>query len=225
MINTDSWQPFFKFGDDGTLCLAQQTYEPLISPDRKIFCANYDWQNKYQRTYEARELYTAEVCDWFFENELYHLTKFKGKSYVPNVIDIDYKSKKIFFEWNGYTFNEMLHRKETVVWKEQLKDIMLDLYKEGTYKLTMYPHCHFLDSAGTMKTIDWYGCVAVNNPYIEAKYMDAIVHSTARFRLDETGQPVNNRLNLETMFKRSLSTHVHWGDQNMNYIYEEMFNA
>jgi hypothetical protein len=55
--------------------------------------------------------------------------------------------------------------------------------------------------------------------------MDAIVHETARFRLDETGKPVNNLLNLETMFKRSLNTHVMWGDQNMNYIYEEIFNA
>lgn len=225
MINTDNWQPFFKFGDDGNLSLAQQTYEPLISLDRKTFCANYDWQNKYQRTYETRELYTSEVCDWFFENEVYHLLKYKDKSYTPVVLDIDQKNKKIFFEWNGYTFNEMLHNKEIVYWKDQLKYIMLDLYYEGTYKLTMYPHCHFLDANGVMKTIDWYGCVAVNNPYIEAKYMDAIVHETARFRLDETGKPVNNLLNLETMFKRSLNTHVMWGDQNMNYIYEEIFNA
>jgi len=135
MIDTSNWKPFFKYGDDGSLCLAQQTYEPLISPDRTMFCANYDWQNKYQRTYEDRELYTAEVCDWFFQNELYHLTKFKGKSYAPNII----------------------------------------------------------------------------------------VHETARFRLDETGGPVNNLFNLETMFKRSLSTHVLWRDKNMYYIYKEIF--
>jgi len=165
MIDTSNWKPFFKYGDDGSLCLAQQTYEPLISPDRTMFCANYDWQNKYQRIYEDRELYTAEVCDWFFQNELYHLTKFKGKSYAPNIVDIDYTNKKIFFEWNGYTFNEMLHHGESV----------------------------------------------------------DIVHETARFRLDETGGPVNNLFNLETMFKRSLSTHVLWRDKNMYYIYKEIF--
>jgi len=223
MIDTSNWKPFFKYGDDGSLCLAQQTYEPLISPDRTMFCANYNWQNKYQRTYEDRELYTAEVCDWFFENELYHLTKFKGKSYVPNIVDIDYTNKKVFFEWNGYTFNEMLHHGEAVEWENQLKYIMLDLHKEGTYKLTMYPHCHFLDTNGVMKTIDWYGCISVRSPFIQAKYMNAIVHETARFRLDETGGPVNNLLNLETMFKRSLSTHVLWRDKNMYYIYKEIF--
>lgn len=221
MYNTSDWQPFFKFGDDGRLCLAQQTYEPLISSDRKTFCANYDWQNKYQRTYEARELYTADVCEWFFENEVYHLLKFKDKSYTPVVLDIDQKNKKIYFEWNGYTFNEMLHNKQSVEWKEQLKYIMLDLYNAGTYKLTMYPHCHFLDANGTMKTVDWYGCVPIKSPTIETKYMDAIVHETARFRLDET-ERTDTHYNLELMYKKSMRDHVRWGEESLGYIYDEI---
>ena len=220
-MNTDNWQPFFKYGDDGTLCLAQQTYEPLISTDRKVFCANYDWQNKYQHMYESRDLYTEEVCDWFFQNELYHLEKFKDKSYAPNILDIDYKKKKIFFEWHGYTFNEILHNSETVEWQEQLKYIMIDLYNSGTYKLTMYPHCHFLDTDGVMKTIDWYGCVSITNPLIKAKYMDAIVHETARFRLDETNR-TDTHYNLELMYKQSMLNHVKWQGQSLGYIYDEI---
>ena len=220
-MNTDHWQPFFKYGDDGTLCLAQQTYEPLISNDRKVFCANYDWQNKYQRMYEARDLYTEDVCDWFFQNELYYLEKFKDRSYTPNILDIDYKNKKIFFEWHGYTFNEMLHNCEPVEWQEQLKYIMLDLYNSGTYKLTMYPHCHFLDANGIMKTIDWYGCVPIINPLIERKYMDAIVHETARFRLEETGS-TDTHYDLELMYKQSMINHVKWQGQSLGYIHDEI---
>ena len=122
-MNTETWTPFFKY-DDGVLCLAQQTYEPLISPDRKVFCANYDWQNSYQRKYETRELYTADVCDWFFNNEVQYLLNYKDKSYTPTILDIDHKNKKIFFEWNGYTFNEMLFKGDTVAWEESLKYIM-----------------------------------------------------------------------------------------------------
>lgn len=220
-MNLEDWKPFFKFGDNGDLCLAQQTYEPLISPDRKVFCANYDWQNKYQRMYESRELYNADVCEWFFENEVYHLLKFKDKSYVPKILDIDQKNKKIFFEWHGYTFNEMLYKGESVEWREQLKYIMLDLYNEGTYKLTMYPHCHFLDANGTMKTVDWYGCVPVTNPLIETKYMDAIVHETARFRLDETAR-TETHYNLELMYKQSMRNHVKWAGESLEYIYDEI---
>jgi len=215
------WKPFFKFGDDGSLCLAQQTYEPLISPDRKTFCANYDWQNKYQRTYESRELYTEEVCEWFFENEVYNLLKFKHKSYTPSILDIDQKHKRIFFEWHGYTFNEMLHRGESVEWRKQLEYIMLDLYAEGAYKLTMYPHCHYLDAGGVMKTIDWYGCVPVRNPVIETRYMDAIVHETARFRLAET-ERTEEYYNLEMMYKQSMRHHVKWAGESLKYIYDQI---
>jgi hypothetical protein len=220
-VNIDNWKPFFKYGDDGELCLAQQTYEPLISPDRTVFCANYDWQNKYQRLYETRDLYNEEVCEWFFQNEVNHLLKFKHKQYAPNILDIDYKNKKIFFEWNGYTFNEMLHRGEHVEWREPLKNIMLDLVHEGIYKLTMYPHCHFLDKSGTMKTIDWYGCISSSNPLIETKYMDAIVHETARFRLNETVR-TETHYNLEVMYQQSMRNHVKWAGETLEYIYGEI---
>jgi len=89
----------------------------------------------------------------------------------------------------------------------------------------MYPHCHYVDSQGQMRAIDWYGCVPIDKPYIEEKYMQGIIHETAQFRLDETGAAVNSVLNLETMFKRSLGTHVLWGNQDMSYIYKELFNV
>jgi hypothetical protein len=109
-------------------------------------------------------------------------------------------------------------------WKEQLRYIMTDLYNTGTYKLTMYPHCHFVQE-GQMKTIDWYGCVPVEHPFIDAEYMDGIIHESAKFRLAETGAIVNNKYNLEIMFKRSMQEHVRWGTQNMEYIYKEIVNA
>ena len=87
----------------------------------------------------------------------------------------------------------------------------------------MYPHCHYVDNNNQMKAIDWYGCVPVESPYIAEKWMQGIIHETAQFRLEETGAAVDSVLNLETMYKRSLSTHVKWGEENMNYIYREIF--
>ena len=55
--------------------------------------------------------------------------------------------------------------------------------------------------------------------------MDGIIHSTAQFRLDETGDLINGKYNLELMFKGSLGTHVLWGKENMRWIYKEIFNA
>lgn len=222
-MNTDNWIPFYKYSDEGFRGMAQQTYEPLINPERTVLCANYNINNSYQFKYGPRPLYTLDVVDWFFENELKYMTKFKNKSYMPMLLDVDKINKKIFYEWNGYSLNELLFEGQDVEWKESIKNILLDLYKEDTYKLTMYPHCHFIDKHGVMKAIDWYGCVSASDPFIETKYMDGIIHETAIFRLKETGDIINEKYNLEIMFKQGLLQHVKWNNFSLEYIYKEIF--
>lgn len=225
-MTIENWKPYLKY-HNGQLGMAQQTYEPLISPDGKTFCANYDWRNKYQRQDGDRPLYTKEVCDYFFEQEVKNIKFFSNKSYAPEVIDIDEKKKQIFIKWYNNSCNHTIYRDMMLDlrWFDMIKNIVIDQYQEGYYKLTMYPHCHYIDNFGNMRAIDWYGVVPVNYPYIEEKYMEAIIHDSARFRLEETGERNQNLINLEIMFKRSLSTHVLWGKSNMSYIYEEIFDA
>lgn len=225
-MNISNWIPYLKY-HDGNIGMAQQTYEPLISLDGKTFCANYDWQNKYQRQDGERPLYTKEVCDYFFEQEIKYIELFANKPYAPEVIDIDHQRKRIFIKWYNNNCNHTIYRHFMLDlrWFEMIKNIVTDQYRTGYYKLTMYPHCHYIDNHGNMRAIDWYGVVPIDRPYIEERYMEAIVHDSARFRLDETGPRNNGLIDLEKMFKRSLSTHVLWGKSNMNYIYEEIFDA
>jgi|TARA_X000000950_G_scaffold146324_1_gene180797 hypothetical protein len=219
------FEPYLKLDPSGIKCMAQQTYEPLVSKDGKTFCKNYNFPNEYAyRDQKDRPLYTEDVVDWFFQNELHYLKKFEGKPYAPEIIDI--KNKKIYIKWYGKSCNQIIYANKpwpVPDWQQQIKDIILDQYNEGVYKLTMYPHCHYVDNNNQMKAIDWYGCVPVESPYIAEKWMQGIIHETAQFRLEETGAAVDSVLNLETMYKRSLSTHVKWGEENMNYIYREIF--
>lgn len=222
------WTQYLKLSEEGNPCMAQQTYEPLVSADGKTFCKNYSWPNEYQYIETSnRPLYTDEVAEWFFYNELKYIKLFKDKPYAPEIIDIDYTTRKIYLKWYGESCNQVIYSgKEwpSKQWHKQIKDIMLDQYNEGIYKLTMYPHCHYIDDNNNMRAIDWYGCVPVDHPYVEEKYMQGIIHETAQFRLEETGEAINHVLNLETMFKRSLGTHVLWGDTDMSYIYKEIFD-
>lgn len=228
-MNLDNWIPYLKLDELGKKCMAQQTYEPLISQDGKTFCKNYSWPNDYQYLEtKNRPLYTAEVVEWFFQNELKYIEKFAHKSYAPEIIDINYRDRKIFLKWYGFSCNQIIYRQHSWpkdLWLHQIKDIMIDIYNEGVYKLTMYSHCHYISNDGNMRAIDWYGCVPIEEPHIEEKYMQGIIHETAKFRLEETGAAVNKMLNLENMFKCSLSTHVKWGDKDMSYIYKELFDA
>lgn len=226
---TDNWIPFYKYNDQGVPgCMSQQTYEPLINPEGNIYCANYDHNNLYQRRWQLdRAGYTQDVVEYFFNKEVEYAQRFSNKIWAPEIIDIDYVSKRIFYKWYGPTCNELIYTGGILSsdWKLQLRNIMMDFYHEGVYKLTMYPHCHYYDNNGIMHTLDMYGCVEVSDPFIEAKYMDGIIHSTAQFRLDETGDLVNGKYNLGTMFKQSLGTHVKWEKGNMSFIYKEMFDA
>tara|TARA_R110000782_G_scaffold64196_3_gene131029 strand:- start:5784 stop:6461 length:678 start_codon:yes stop_codon:yes gene_type:complete len=225
-MNIREWNPYLKY-QDGELGMAQQTYEPLISPDGKTFCANYNWQNQYQQQEDSRPLYTKDVCDYFFDQEVKYIQLFQNKPYAPEVIDIDYTRKLIFIKWYNNSCNHTIYRDMCLDlrWFQQIRDILVDQYNSGYYKLTMYPHCHYIDNLGNMRAIDWYGVVPVQSPYIEEQYMEAIIHDSARFRLAETGERKHNLINLEIMFKRSLGTHVKWGKSDMSYIYKEIFNA
>lgn len=224
-----NWQPYLKLSPERHFCMAQQTYEPLVSSDGKTFCKNYNFPNQYQYIEtKHRPLYTKEVVDWFWANELTWIEYFKDKPYAPEILDIDLINKKIYLKWYDKSCNQVIYSGmhwPQEQWRKQIKDIIVDQYNEGVFKLTMYPHCHYISNDENMRAIDWYGCVPINSPYIKEKYMQGIIHETAQFRLEETGPAVDQVLNLETMFKRSLRTHVLWGDQDMSYVYKELFNA
>lgn len=223
---TDNWIPFYKYNDQGVPgCMSQQTYEPLINPEGTVYCANYDHNNLYQRKWQPDRVgYTQDIVEYFFNKEVGYAHKFSNKLWAPEIIDIDYVSKRIFYKWYGPTCNELIYTGRTLPsdWKLQLRNIMMDCYNEGVYKLTMYPHCHYYDNSGIMHTLDMYKCVEVDDPFIEAKYMDGIIHETAKFRLDETGPKNNNRYDLEKMFFNSLCTHVKWGECDLNFVYQNI---
>ena len=70
------FEPYLKLDPSGIKCMAQQTYEPLVSKDGKTFCKNYNFPNEYAyRDQKDRPLYTEDVVDWFFQNELRRQTE------------------------------------------------------------------------------------------------------------------------------------------------------
>lgn len=224
-----NWRPYLKFDDLGQYrCMAQQTYEPLINPEGTVFCANYDWKNKYQRRESDRPGYTENVVDFFWNKEVESLLAYKDKPYAPELIDIDYTNKRIFFKWYGKSCNEIIYSKEdlsdvSLNWRDQIASILLDLHNSGTYKLTMYSHCHMIDNHGQMRAFDWYGCMPVSDPLIDSVYMNAIIHGTALHRIKEVVTQ-DGKYDLGQMFKRSLGNYVRWGSQNLVYVYRQMFN-
>lgn len=225
-MNTDSWNYYHKISANGIRGMSQTTYEPLINPEGNVFCANFTLNSEYHKDMEPRPLYTQEVVNWFFDNEVKNLEQISNKSYCPDVLDIDFLNKKIFVKWYKHSCNEIVYSGNPwpKQWLKQFREIMIDLVNEGYYKLTMYSHCHYITDHGVMKSIDWYGCLPKNKPLVPQNCMDAIIHDSAKFRLEETGPAINGYYNMETMFKMGLREHVLWGNCNLKFIYHEIFS-
>lgn len=225
-MNTKNWNYQYKYADQNRpFSMAQTTYEPLVNPEKNVFCKNFVAKSNYHKDMGSRPLFTEDVVKWFFDNEVKNIERFSNKSYAPEVIDIDYKNQKIFIKWYENTCNEIVYTDPNwpLEWLDMLEDIILDQYKEGYYKLTMYSHCHYVTNDGVMKAIDWYGCLPADNPLVPVNCMDAIIHESAKFRLKETGPAVNGFYNLRTMFKKGLEEHVLWGDKNLKFIHDILF--
>jgi hypothetical protein len=226
-MNTADWTYFYKLGEAGNPCWPQQTYEPLISPDRKTFCMNYDPANYYQHnlTKSDRSQYKKEIVEWFFENEITFLEYLADKPYMPRDCDISFKDRKIFFSWNDICCNHFTNRTQNwprEQWLESIKNIILDQIHSGVYKLSMYPHCHFIDKDGSMKAFDYYSSVFTEEPMIPKTYVDAILSDTSTYRLKDKGVVCNEWINVEEMFKNALLYHVKWGSENLDFIYRNI---
>jgi hypothetical protein len=227
-MNINNWNYYYKYSDFGKFKgIAQTTYEPLVNPEGTVFCANYNINSLYHVSMGPRPLYTENVVDWFFNNEVKNLEHFAKKTYAPEVLDIDFTNKRIFFKWYKHMCNDSVYsgHQWPKEWMDQLKHIMLDQLNEGYYKLTMYSHCHYIADNGDMKAIDWYGCLPKDNPLVPKNCMDAIIHDSAKSRLEETGPATNGYYNMETMFKRGLEEHVLWGHNNLKFIHDEIFKS
>jgi len=226
-MNLSDWTYFYKLGDSGNECWPQQTYEPLISPDRKTFCMNYDPNNYYQHnlTKSDRSHYKQEIVEWFFENEVRFLEYFSEKTYLPRDCDIDYKNRKIFFSWNDMCCNHYTNSTKEwpkKQWLKQIEDIILDQVNSRVYKLSMYPHCHFIDKDGEMKAFDYYSSVIVDKHMVPKEYVDAILSDTSAYRLNDKNVVSDKFVNTEEMFKNALLYHVRWGNEGLDYVYRKI---
>jgi hypothetical protein len=225
-MNVNSWLPYYKIDPiENRLVRSNMLYTPLINPEGTVFCMYWDYQNDYQTKHGSREDFTKELIDFFFEREIKHLEIFKNKSWAPTLIDVDIPNKQIFFKWSGETCNNIVYSGRNLNdycsnWQEQLEFIITDIFNDGYYKLSLYPHCHFIDN-GVLKTFDFYGCVDRSNPFIEMSKIKGMVGPNSQQRFDESVS--DNVVNLDILFKRALEKYIVWPNNVLQKLHKKLF--
>lgn len=216
----DTWKYLYKVDYyDQTNCNTNLLYTPYVNSDGSILCIDYSLNPDYQKDNTV----TQPLVSHFFEKELSYLKQFQGKSWVPNLLQVD--GTKMFIEFTGETLNHILfsnRQLDTVLpdWREQLTEIMLDIDASGFYKLALYPHSFFIGKDGRIKVLDFYTFLEKDNPYIPRKFIEDMIGHMSRHRFDEA--TVGELIDFSKFFKQSLTTHLdfYWKDNPFPKIYD-----
>jgi len=228
-MNTDNWNNYYKIDPiERRLIRSNMLYTPLISPDGKIFCMHWDDKSDYQLKHGPRTQFPF-LIDYFFNKEIENLKIFKDFKWSPEIIDIDYSQRKIFFKWYNGTLNNIVYSldssrsldQECNSWKFQIANIIKDIYNHGYYKVSLYPHCFYLDDLGIIRTFDMYATFSKKNCIVPIDNLKGMMGEKSKHRFDES--IIGDSVDFSIFFKRALETHVVWPDNLFKTIHDDLF--
>jgi len=200
-------------------------YTPLVNKEKNVMCMHWDSTSEYQHP-DARPLFNQGLLDYFFNKEVFYISKFQGHSYAPEVYEIDYKEKKVFIEWSGETCNDIVYDssrsldKECTSWHSQLNDAIESIYRNNVYKVSLYPHCFFIKD-GNLKTFDWYGCFDVNNCFVDYEVLEGMMGKHSSHRFSEASK--DGIVDFSYFYKKSLQQHIKWPNDPLPALYNKLF--
>jgi hypothetical protein len=230
-MDISTWIPYYKINpDNGRLIESNLIYTPLVNPEGTILCMNFDHTHPYQNEelngwMPKRPYYTKEMVKFYFDREVKYHKIFKDKTWACTVLKIDYDLQRIFIQWPNKNCNSIIYGGgnidvECPTWREQLTEIITDIVNAGYYKISLYPHCHFIEN-GVLKSMDFYGCIEASDPYVDFNMVKGLIGDVSGHRFAEALK--NNDLDISFMFKRALSTFVKWPDDMLQTIYEKLY--
>ena len=204
----ENFNNFYKF--KGGLAVTNMLYEPLVSNNKKIFCMNWN-ANKY---FENAEM-TDELYNYWFSREVMYLFILKNKNYIPEVINIDYKKRKITFRWYDKSLHWLLKTRQINSipnWQDKIKAIKDDLEKDNIYKINMYPHTFYFDDEDNAHIMDLYGCTDVNTKYLDVKHLKPLIRND---RFDKF--IVDDQLDTHELYNETIRTnYAEWPGDFLN---------
>ena len=204
----DNFKNFYKF--KGGLAVTNMLYEPLVTENKKIFCMNWN-KNNY---YDNKEM-TEELYNFWFNQETRYLLKLKNKKYIPEILDIDYKKRKITFRWYDKSLNALIENNEINKisnWQNKIKAIKDDLEKEKIYKINMYPHTFYFDDNNEAHIMDLYGCTDYSTRFLDIQFLKPLIRTD---RFDKF--IINDQLDTHELYNETIKTnYAEWPGDFLN---------
>ncbi len=227
MTDTTNWTYYYKLTQEGHPTDSNMLYSPKMNPEQNVLCMHYCVDQEYRKNGTVLE---DDLIQWFFEREAKFLNELSHFKTTPKLYEVDYKNRKIFIEWNKETISQILFDKarnldqEIPDWKEQIKNFLLATKANNVYKMSLYPHCFFIDKEGVLKTIDYYAVVPYTERFIERRIIEGIIGKYGAYRFDEA---TNHRgfVDFKQFFEITLTKHLslYWPNSPFENFFKELY--
>ena len=138
-------------------------YTSLVSTDKKVFVQWYHNDTEYHKG--KNQVVDPELMELKWDREVKHLKLMHGayNHLVPKILDIDYKTKKIYLAidgidfWNRANCTTENYNQVLPNWQDQMLEIIQAHHTLGLYKYSMHPSSYFLVD-GRLKSINYFFC-------------------------------------------------------------------
>jgi hypothetical protein len=228
VIDTSSWEYYYKLNPNGTPNSSNLLYSPTVNPEHTVMCMHYCTDTNY-RTHEDVSTISEDLLQWFFEREVRFLTDLSHLKTTPEVYEIDIANRKIFIEWNKETLSQILYNKDRNLdnelpnWKQQIKDFLIVTKENNFYKMAIYPHCFYISKDKILKTIDYYSVVPYSERFIERKIIEGIIGKDGAYRFDES--TTDGYIDFKKFFEITVTRHLtrYWPDTIFADVFKEIY--
>jgi hypothetical protein len=172
MLDLTNWNLYYNKENDPEWGLkdvrANLVYTARVSPDKKTFCLDFTRDPAYHRYEEENAKWTDYDLQYRFENEIHY--NLRAKKYMPTleILDIDYKNRRVFTEWHGNDFLMQAYEGggyDAVLpdWKEQWTALISKMWSVGISKCSLHPNSWTVKD-GVLIPFNWFFCYDFSNP-------------------------------------------------------------
>jgi len=138
-------------------------YTSLVSTDKKVFVQWYHNDTEYHKG--KNQVVDPELMELKWDREVKYLKLMHGayNHLVPKILDIDYKTKKIYLAidgidfWNRANCTTENYNQVLPNWQDQMLEIIQAHHTLDLYKYSMHPSSYFLVD-GRLKSINYFFC-------------------------------------------------------------------
>lgn len=225
-FDTTNWKYYYKTKPNGQPSDSNLLYTPTVNPEGNVMCMHYCVDQVYRKY--ATPI-SEELIDWFFTREARFLTELEHLDSTPTVYEIDTVNRKIFIEWNKETLSQIVFNSERNLdeelpdWREQLGVILKNIQKQDYYKMSLYPHCFFIDKNRKIKTIDYYSVVPYSERFIDRNIIEEIIGREGAYRFDESTE--DGKIDFKKFFEITATRHleIYWPGSPFPELFKEMY--